>query len=141
MFWLAILLLVAANVGYHVCQKTIPGVANPMLSVIITFLVAALGSAALLPFFFPAGAELSAELAKLNWASILLGLTIIAIEVGFLLLYRSGYQVSLGAVLVNSLVALALLPVGVLLFRERLLPGDIAGILLLMAGLFLIARR
>jgi len=141
MFWMSVGLLVAANLLYHICQKLIPISANPMVSVVVTFFVAGLVCLMLLPLFLPQGADLGDEFRKLNWTSALLGLTIIGIEVGFLLLYRSGFQISLGSIVVNAAVALALVPVGLVFFRERLLPGDVLGIGLLLAGLVLIARR
>ncbi len=140
MFWLSMAMLIGANVAYHVCQKTIPGVANPMVSVTVTFLVATLASVALLPVFVGDSGVL-VELRRLNWSSVLLGLTIIGIEVGFLLLYRSGWNISLASIVVNALVALSLIPVGILLFKEKLLGTDVAGILLLSAGIYLIAQR
>lgn len=140
MFWLSMAMLIGANVAYHVCQKTIPGVANPMVSVTVTFLVATLASAALLPVFI-GDSGVAAELRRLNWSSVLLGITIIGIEVGFLLLYRSGWNISLASIVVNALVALTLIPVGILLFREKLLGTDLVGILLLLAGIYLIAQR
>ncbi len=140
MFWLSMTMLIGANVAYHVCQKTIPGVANPMVSVTVTFLVATLASVALLPVFVGDSGVL-VELRRLNWSSVLLGLTIIGIEVGFLLLYRSGWNISLASIVVNALVALSLIPVGILLFKEKLLGTDVAGILLLLAGIYLIAQR
>jgi len=141
MFWMSIGLLVGANLLYHVCQKLIPVSANPMVSMFVTFFVAGIVCLALLPFLLPEGAVLGDEFRKLNWTSWLLGLTIIGIELGFLLLYRSGFQISLGSIVVNAAVALALVPVGVVFFRERLQPSDILGIGLLLAGLVLIARR
>ncbi len=140
MFWLSMAMLIGANVAYHVCQKTIPGVANPMVSVTVTFLVATLASVALLPVFVGDSGVL-VELRRLNWSSVLLGLTIIGIEVGFLLLYRSGWNISLASIVVNALVALSLIPVGIVLFKEKLLGTDVAGILLLLAGIYLIAQR
>ena len=140
MFWLSIALLVGANVAYHICQKMIPAPASPVVSVVITFAVATLASIALLPVFLPDGG-IVAELRKLNWASVVLGLTIIGIEVGFLLLYRSGIQISLASIFVNALVALSLVPVGIIFFKDRLLGTDLLGIGLLLAGIYLIANR
>lgn len=140
LFWVSMLMLVGANVAYHVCQKTIPGHANPMVSVTVTFLVATLASAALVPVFL-GESSLVQEIRRLNWSSVLLGITIIGIEVGFLLLYRSGWNISLASVFVSALVALSLVPVGILMFKEQVLVTDLAGIVLLVGGIFLIAQR
>jgi hypothetical protein len=118
-FWLSAGIVIGSNVAYHFCQKTIPAVANPMLSLVVTFATAGVTS-------FLVGTALWGprgflqRFGTLNWASVVLGLTIVGVDVGYLLLYRSGWAISLGSVFCNSMVALMLMPVGVLLFKERL---------------------
>ena len=56
----------------------------------------------------------------LNWTVIALSAAIIFLDVGFLMLYRSGFDVSLGQLVTQSAAALLLLGLGVVLFRERL---------------------
>jgi uncharacterized membrane protein len=140
LFWLSAVLVVGANVAYHLTQKAIPGEVNPLASVIVTFLSATLASTALLPAF--AGrVSLLGEFAKVNWTSVALGFAIVGVDVGYLLLYRSGWFVSYGAVFCNSLVALLLLPIGVLFYRERVVFSNCAGVLLVIVGVLLIVRR
>lgn len=139
-FWLSAGLVVGSVVAYHLCQKSIPQAANPMLSLIITFITAIVVSVLILPIFLR-NTDVVAELGRLNWASVVLGLTIVAVDVGYLLLYRSGWDLSLGSVFCNSLVALILLPVGVFVFKEKLVMSNYIGIALTLAGIYLITRR
>jgi multidrug transporter EmrE-like cation transporter len=60
---------------------------------------------------------------------------------GFLFLYRSGFEVSLGALVTQSAAALLLLLVGVLVFKEKLSAANAAGLVLCLAGLWLVNRR
>lgn len=133
-------LAVAGNVLYHVSQKSIPAGAPPLVSLLVTYAVALAGTALLLPFAPPAG-SFGDGLRRLNWASAGVGVAIIAVELGVLLAYRSGWKLSVGSVAISAAVALALLPTGLLLFREKLSITNVAGLALCLAGLVLVAKR
>lgn len=133
----AIALTVLSNVLYHIFQKVIPGTVNPLLSLAVTYLVAAIATLLLLPLF-PMQGTLGAEVRKLNWASVGLGAVIVGLELGFLLAYRSGWNISLASLVANTTVALLLIPVGLLLFKEELSAVNILGIVLALAGLVLV---
>jgi drug/metabolite transporter (DMT)-like permease len=74
---------------------------------------------------------------QLNWASVGLGVTLVGLELGFLLAYRLGWSVSLAGLASNATVSVLLLPVGYLLFRERLTPLNLAGVVVAVIGLVL----
>ena len=97
-----------------------------------------LAAAALL---VPDGAPVRDSLRQVNWTALALALAIIALDFGFLLLYRSGFDVSLGQLVTQSAAALLLILLGVALFREKLSPANLAGIALCVVGLWLISRR
>jgi len=80
------------------------------------------------------------EVKRLNWATIAVGLSIVAVELGFLLAYRAGWRVSLASITANTTVALVLLPTGVLLFRERVTPTNAIGLVFCVIGLVLVTR-
>lgn len=139
-FWLSALVVVGSTVAYHICQKSIPPAANPMLSVFVTLLTATTVTFLYLAFTLAPG-SVAQELRKLNWASVTLGLTIVGIDAGYLLFYRSGWSLSFGAVFCSALVGVLLLPLGVLLFREKLLVSNTIGVFLALVGLYLITRK
>lgn len=122
---------------YHLAQKATPAQINPLVSLAVTYAVALAGTLALYPFY-PHQDTLAANIRQLNWASVLLGLSIIGLELGFLLAYRAGWNISLAGLVSNVTIALLLLPIGLLLYRETLSTAQAAGIALCLAGLFLI---
>jgi drug/metabolite transporter (DMT)-like permease len=137
---LPIAVVVLSTVLYHVAQKSIPPEAPPLLSLLVSYGVAIAGTLALLPFF-PVRAPLSRAFRQLNWASAAIGLTIVGVELGFLLAYRAGWRVSVGAAVSNAAVAALLVPVGLIFFGERLSGLNVFGLLLCVAGLVLAMAR
>jgi drug/metabolite transporter (DMT)-like permease len=137
MLTVALSLAVASNVLYHLSQKSVPEGVHPMLSLTVTY-VAALVVTLLLWPLYPAAASGSPSLSRVNWSSVAVGVAIVGVELGVLLAYRAGLRVSLGATLINVTVALVLIPVGLLFFRESLSLANVAGLALCLAGLWLL---
>ena len=137
---LSIALTVGSNVLYHVAQKSIPRGVHPLLSVAVTYAAALLLTLLLWPIA-PGGSPRLADLARLNWATIGVAVAIVGVEVGFLLAYRAGWDVSVGSLAVSAAVALLLVPVGLVMFHERLSTANAAGIVLSIAGLVLMMLR
>jgi multidrug transporter EmrE-like cation transporter len=136
--WLA--LAVVCTVGYHLVLKLTPAGVNPLLSLMVTYaLVTALFGAILL--FSPGGFDLKQEARSINWTAIALAVAIVGLDLGFLFLYRGGFEVSLGALVTQSAAALLLLAIGVTVFREKLSVANAAGLALCLAGLWLVHRR
>jgi multidrug transporter EmrE-like cation transporter len=136
--WLA--LAIACTVGYHLVLKLTPAGVNPLLSLLVTYaLVTALFGALLV--VTPGGFDWRQEARQLNWTAIALAVVIVGLDLGFLFLYRSGFEVSLGALVTQSAAALLLLLVGVLVFKEKLSAANAAGLVLCLAGLWLVNRR
>lgn len=133
-------LTVLSNVLYHTFQKLTPGTVNPVLSLTVTYATAAVLCLALLPLF-PLQGSLGASLRALTWPSYALALAITGLELGFLLAYRAGWNISLGAAVSNVSVALVLLPIGLIAFREKVSPTNLIGIVVCLAGLVLINRK
>ena len=140
LYVISIVMAVAANVLYHFIQKSTPGNVSPLVSLFVTYITAALTCALFLPFY-PAGEPLVAAVKKLNWTSAALGVAIVGLEMGFLLAYRSGWNISTAGVVANVIVALILIPIGILVFKEHLKLVHAAGILLCIGGLVLITRK
>ena len=137
MFWLAILLTVFSNVFYHIIQKNTPQQANVVLSLAVSYLVAGLICLLLLPVF-PIKEGMRQALRDLSWTSVALAFTLVGLEVGFLLAYRAGWTISLAGLVSNATVAMLLLPVGLIFFRERLSGVNLLGALVAVVGLVLI---
>jgi drug/metabolite transporter (DMT)-like permease len=136
-FLIAIALAVLGSTLYHIFQKNIPPAANPALVLAVTYTVAFTGSL-LLFAIFPMKSSLQSEVGHLNAAVLLPGMAILAIEAGFLLAYRSGWNINIASLTVNLVVALLLIPVGLVLYKETLSTLKIAGIVVCVIGLVLI---
>ncbi len=139
-YYLSISLAILATTVYHVSQKATPKGVNLPVSLMVTY-AAALCLTAVLLYFMPAKGGLWLEVRRLNWASYLLAIAIVGLEVGFLLVYRSGWNMGLAAVLVNVVASLLLVPVAILVFKERLNWVNIAGIMTCLIGLIMLNWR
>ena len=138
LIWLT--LAIAATVAYHVVLKMTPAGANPLLSLMFTYgAVALLFAGALV--LSPGEFAWRDEIRQLNWTAIALAFAIIGLDLGFILLYRSGFEVSLGALVTQTAAAMLLVGIGVLVFREKLSLANGLGIVLCLAGLWLVNRR
>lgn len=137
LFYFSITLAILSSALYHFAAKSTPANVNFPVSLSVTYL-AALGLVLLTAIFLPPKAGLLAELRQLNWASFLLAVAIVGIEFGFLLVYRSGWNLGIAAVLVNVVASLILVPAAIFLFKDRLNWVNIAGILVCLAGLVML---
>lgn len=114
-----------------------PSDVNPFGALMVTYLVAAIISAII--FVFAVGpSNLSFEVSKINWTSIILALAIVGLEVGYVFVYRAGWSVSTASVVANIGLACVLIVVGYLLYRENVSFNQILGIVVCMVGLILI---
>jgi uncharacterized membrane protein len=136
--WLSV--AIACTVGYHLVLKLTPAGVNPLLSLMVTYALVTVLFGALL-VVSPGGFEWRQEARQLNWTAIALAVAIVGLDLAFLFLYRSGFEVSLGALVTQSSAAMLLLVVGVAVFREKLSLANAAGIVLCLAGLWLVNRR
>ncbi len=137
LFYFSISLAILSSALYHFSQKQIPANVNPAISVLVTYAISFGICLGLLYFFLPEDGILSA-LRRLNWASYLLAFSLVGLEVGFLLVYRSGWNLGLAAVLVNVVASLLLVPVAIFVFKDKLSPVNIIGILVCLAGLVML---
>lgn len=138
-YW-PILLIVVSNIMYNIITKATPQNANAFLSLTITYLM---GSAlAFIAYWISSSdANLIGSLKNLNYTSFLLGFAIVGLEVGYIFLYRAGWNISVGSLVANIILAIALIVVGVLFYKEKMNLTQIAGIMLCIAGLVLVNKK
>ena len=137
LFYFSITLAILSSALYHFSQKATPAEVNPAVAILVTYVVA-FCLTLLLFFFLPTKIGFLAEVRQLNWASYLLAFSIVGLEVGFLLVYRSGWNLGIAAVLVNVVASLMLVPIALFVFKQRLSPVNIIGILVCLAGLVML---
>jgi multidrug transporter EmrE-like cation transporter len=140
LFYFSISLAIASSALYHFVAKSTPSNVNFTVSLLVTYTVAFVVTLVGF-FFFPAKNGIVAEIKQLNWASIGLAIAIVGIEFGFLLTYRSGWNLGIAAVLVNVVASLILVPVAIFFFKDKISPINILGILVCLAGLVMLNWR
>ncbi|QAA32394.1 EamA family transporter [Clostridium manihotivorum] len=134
-----ILIVIISSLCYHLSQKSTPSALHPIAALIVTYACALVIS--IISFFiFVPGTNLIESIRVANWTSILLGFAVVGVELGFLLSYKSGWNISVTSLLSNTSVALLLIPIGLLLYKEKISFTTISGVVLCMAGLILISR-
>jgi len=138
MVW-PILLVVCANAFYNICAKSTPGGINAFASLSVTYLVATVLS--IIMFFITANQKsLVAEISKANWTSLVLGVSVIALEFGYISIYRAGWKVSIASLVANIALACVLLVLGLLLYKETISLRQFVGMIVCVIGLFLISK-
>jgi drug/metabolite transporter (DMT)-like permease len=140
LLYLTLGLTVISTVIYHLAQKSTPASAHPIFALAVTYAVATLTCLALLAVS-PLRKGWIESFRDLNWASFVLALAVVGIEIGYLLAYRAGWAISLADIASNSAVGLILLPIGLFLFRERISTVNLAGVGVCLVGLILLNWR
>ncbi len=134
-----IIIVICSNTLYHVCSKSTPRDANMFMSLVVTYLVATASSIAFYLFSAQNNGILS-DVKSLNWTSILLGVGIFGIELGFIKMYRAGWNISAASLLTNAAISILLIFIGLIFYREHLSTNQMIGIVLCLAGLFFFNR-
>ena len=137
LFYFSIILAICSSAFYHFTAKSTPGNVNFTVSLLVTYAVAFLATLLTFPFF-PIQEGVTAELRKLNWASIGLAIAVVGIEFGFLLVYRSGWNLGIAAVLTNVVASLILVPIAIFVFKDKISWVNVLGIFVCLAGLVML---
>lgn len=138
MYW-PIALAVCSEVVYQICARSTPQTLNPFASLTITYLIGAAVSAVIY-FIMSKGGNILHEWGQANWTMLILGIAIVGLEAGAIYMYRVGWSVNTGYIVKASFIALALIIVGYLVYKEQVTLTKIAGVAVCMVGLFLINR-
>jgi len=146
-YYFPVILIIGSNVLYHVCAKGVPLQMNPMVSLMITYLVA--GALTLAMFFLmpqlfmpdkKVDFSLINQVKQANWAPYLLGFVIVGLELGNILMYRAGWNISLGSLVCNISLAILLILIGIFFYKEIITASQSFGIGLCIVGLIFINR-
>ena len=132
-------LTVLSNTIYQICARCVPASVNPLASLTVSYAIAAVFSGVLYYAIYRNG-NLMLEYSKMNWSSIVLGLVIVGLEVGFIYAFQHGWEVSTAAIVQSSFLGVALIFVGYFLFHEALTWNKILGIVICLIGLAFINK-
>ena len=137
--YLPFLVVVLSNTFYHVTAKSTPSTVPPFASLTVTYAVGLTASFVLHLVTSKSGNPLT-EYRQIHWSAVVLGLAIVGLEAGYLLLYRSGWNISTGSLVCNAALAVILILVGRAFFQENLSPSKLAGVGLCLAGLYFVNK-
>lgn len=140
LFYVSAALAINATVGYHFFVKKIPTDINPLVSVIGIYVVVLVAAVVLVPFFVPKG-EFMVNVQRLGWVQATIGIIVLGMELGFLLMYRYGWDLSLGNVVTGVVINIVLMAIGLLFLGEQLGRINIMGIMLCIVGVAMIGYR
>ncbi|MBL8045692.1 MAG: hypothetical protein JNL09_04080 [Anaerolineales bacterium] len=140
MFYLSAAIAIIGAVGYQFFVKRVPVSINPVVSIIGIYVAVLALSVILLPFF-PSEGGLGQQVRQLNWLQLALAVSVFLIELGFLLMYRSGWNLSTGNLITGVIINLALVGLGVFLLREQLSTVNLVGIVLCIIGVVLVGYK
>ncbi|QHI72962.1 hypothetical protein [Aminipila terrae] len=139
-YYFPVMLIVGANLIYQNSAKAMPGQVNTFFGLTFTYIIAAVLSATI---FFVGGHSdpIQVQMRYLNWAPFALGVSIVLLEFGFVMLYRVGWNISVGPLVCNIILAIILLIIGYLFYKDIITLTKIAGMGLCMIGLILLTRK
>ncbi len=138
-----VILVIFSGLGYHLCQKLTSTSLNPFVALIVTYLFVSIISIIAYFIFIPNTnlGTLVTSVKGANISSILLGVTVVGLELGYLLAYRMGWNISFASLLANTSVALLLIPIGLIVFKEKISITTLRGVVLCVVGLILISKK
>lgn len=138
MLW-PILVAVGADIFYQISCKSLPGELNPFASLTITYAVGAFVTF-LIYEISTKGGNIITEWHNINWCTFVLGVAIVGLEVGSIYMYKVGWNVNTGYIVKAIILAIMLIIVGYLLYKEPIKATKIAGVAVCLAGLYLINK-
>lgn len=141
MFWfyLPVLIVVVANVTYDVSSKSIREDINAYASITITYSVLAVFNFILFLALNPTG-SFTSEFGYVNLAVIFFALTSVGLESGYIFLFRAGWNISVGGLVCNILLAVNMVAIGCVFYQEVISIRQVFGIILCVSGLIYINK-
>lgn len=134
-----LVIIVVSNTVYQICAKAIPSQMNVYASMTVTYAVATVFS--LVAFFVTfKGGNIFKEFSYSNWATFLLGVVITGLELGFIFAYGAGWKVSTLSTVSNAFLAVALIFVGLIGYKETIDFNKIIGVVICLVGLWFINK-
>lgn len=130
-------LTVAGNVAYQIGARMVSFTMHPLPALTLTYLVAALVSFLLYAVTAEKGKRRK-EIFSFSPAAAGLGISIVAMELGNIYMYKAGWEISTAFLAISAAATAGLLVAGMLLFHENCDKKKLLGILLSFAGVVLI---
>lgn len=139
-YYLPILLVIGSEVLYHTSSKATPDSINPLASIAISYIV---GMIIAFIFYFITSPvkNLAVEYSHLNWSAFTLGIAVILMELGYIMVYKVGWDINVASLICNASLALILIVLGALFYKESLTARQLLGVAFCLLGFVLILKR
>ena len=131
-----IVLIIGSNLVYNISAKATPAQANAAASLVVTYAVATVCAVVLMRV--STGSFSLENFKGVNWTAVLLAASIVGLEIGYILAYRAGWNISVCSLIANIALAVLLVLVGILFYREQVSPAQLGGMALCLGGLVLL---
>ncbi len=133
------MIAITSVVTYQLCMKTIPQDLNP-ISALVTIFSTALVCTLITARFVPVDVS-SWSFAEFSWTAVFVGVAIVGVELGYLLMYRTGWPLAAAPLVVMGSAAVVLTPIGFLVFRQPWSSRYVIGLALCLYGLYLLSPQ
>lgn len=138
MFYISATIAILGAVGYQYFVKRVPAGINPVVSVIGTYIAVLILGITLLPFFLAEGG-LGKHIKQLSWIQLAVAASIFMLELGFLLMYRYGWDLGTGNLVTSVIINIILLILGATVLNETMSPLNMIGVVTCIVGVVLVS--
>jgi uncharacterized membrane protein len=132
MYFISISIVIICNVLYTLFQDAIPNGINPAVAILCMNIGGLLFA---LPFYFANKKNNYKTNKNVFKYAILLGITGIISDLGFLLAFKSGWEIGYFNVITNVIILISFTMIGAVFFKEKLSLTNIIGIFIGIIGI------
>lgn len=143
MYYISILIAITGTVIYQIAMKTAPRRVNPFVLVGCAYFLAAL-MCLLMSFGWSRIDKESVPFtlsSKNLLAALFIAVSAMLIEIGYLLVYRSNWSITVAPAVVQAATISVVMLIGLLAFGDKLTLQRVLGLFLCMLGIFLVIRK
>jgi multidrug transporter EmrE-like cation transporter len=142
MYYVSMAIAIAGLIVYQISMKAAPRATNPFWLLTGAYLIAAIVCvpAAILWKRFGTPTDAGFSTATLGPAAMI-ALSVLLIEIGYLLVYRTGWSLSVAPGLAQAVTLSVLFVIGLAFFAEKLTVAKSLGLAMALAGVFLLSRK
>jgi drug/metabolite transporter (DMT)-like permease len=135
MYYFSISLVIISNIFYSFFQSIIPNNANPAIAMCCMYIA---GGLVALIFYIKNNNKFRIKRHHFWTRIALFALVNMLTDLGFLLAFRTGWELGTFNVIANISILIILAVVGIFLYKERLSTMNIFGIIIGIIGLYLL---
>ncbi len=141
LYFLPIILIVTANTVYNISAKSSPKKINQFAFLVVAYFISTIICVVILLITSKGSISTAiSEIRKNNWSVYVISIGIIVLEFGYLTAYNAGWQISKCATIANIGLAISLVVVGALFYKEKISINHLVGIGLCISGLIVMNR-